>query len=309
MRSSQRSVLPEPDRRTHPPRLSQQGVRAEVGHVGGTGERHRHRRQHRLRCCQRRRGRGQHHLRPGAAPAGPPGPLDHVARQGHETRQRGHVDEVGRRVFECHFERAVVQGADANRGGIGLLAGVVGACGNCHGSPLDTLREEQSLAGRSLKTAILSALSQRLLNNQTLAQFGLSCRPVDNWQEAITSRVQPHDRVTLIGFGGGLDVLCTLPDVDHLYVCDLMFAETVYQSMAKDHIAQLCVHPDKVQLASQVTATQMARSEICCITGSAICNGTLDELLALAQGCREIILQGPSCSVFPIALFLSLIHI
>ena len=56
-------------------------------------------------------------------------------------------------------------------------------------------------------------------------------------------------------------------------------------------------------IRDRVTATQMARSEICCITGSAICNGTLDELLALAQGCREIILQGPSCSVFPIALF------
>ena len=55
------------------------------------------------------------------------GPLDHVPRQGHEAGQRGHVDEVGRGVLERHFERAVVQGADADRGGIGCLAGVVGA--------------------------------------------------------------------------------------------------------------------------------------------------------------------------------------
>src|SRR5947208_1673473 len=43
---------------------------------------------------------------------------------------------------------------------------------------LNTLRDDQSLAGLSLRTAVLSALSQPLMNNQSLRPFGLVCMPV-----------------------------------------------------------------------------------------------------------------------------------
>jgi hypothetical protein len=67
---------------------------------------------------------------------------------------------------------------------------------------LETLRYDRSLVGLSLRTAILSALSQDLLNSSTLSIFGLGCKHTNNRHGILRRYLQPWDTIALIGFGG-----------------------------------------------------------------------------------------------------------
>ena len=48
---------------------------------------------------------------------------------------------------------------------------------------------------------------------------------------------------------------------------------------------------------------EIASSDLVSITGSAFCNGTMDELLNYAIKCSKIIIQGESTCVYPEILF------
>jgi hypothetical protein len=169
---------------------------------------------------------------------------------------------------------------------------------------LQTLREDQSFVGLSLHTAILSALSQSLLSAPSLRTFGLTCRPVDNQHSILHRYLRTGDIVTMIGYGGGLDVFCTSEKVKHLYVCDFMFSEQQYRDIAWGHIKKISIDPTRVTLVDGMfSENKISLSDMCFITGSALCNGSMERLLSLAHECREIVVQGPSCSLFPIEFF------
>jgi uncharacterized protein (DUF4213/DUF364 family) len=169
---------------------------------------------------------------------------------------------------------------------------------------LDTLCDDRSLVGLSVQVAILSALSQSLLNATVLRAFALSCKPVVAQREAIAGVLKSGDSVSLIGFGGGLDALCTSDRVDHLYVCDFMFQQHEYREIAWRRIKRLGGDQSRVTLVDGVCSGEVvALSDICFITGSALCNGTMEALLSQARKCREVVIQGPSCSLWPMEFF------
>jgi hypothetical protein len=49
---------------------------------------------------------------------------------------------------------------------------------------------------------------------------------------------------------------------------------------------------------------RMRGADLVCISGSTLCNGSLERLLEAASNCRAIVLQGQSAGIHPAALFL-----
>lgn len=169
---------------------------------------------------------------------------------------------------------------------------------------METLRHDRSLVGLSLRTAILSALSQDLLNSSTLRSFGLAFRHTSNQHNVLQHYMRAGDIVAMIGFGGALDDFCRSNQVNQLYVCDFMFKDQEVRDVAWRHVKAICRDPRQVTLVDEkATENAISLADICFVTGSAVCNGTMEGLLALAGTCREIIVQGPSCSLLPMEFF------
>ena len=169
---------------------------------------------------------------------------------------------------------------------------------------LQTLRNDQSLVGRSLFTAILSALSQDVLNHSVLSAYGLTIAPATNWHAVVQRLLRPGDVVKMIGYGGALPLFCTSSSVRKLQVCDFSFGDQKYRELAKQEIESFGFNFANVTLCADVSDLDpFHASDVYFITGSALCNGTMKQLLDRANGCREVIIQGPSCSVLPREFF------
>ncbi len=169
---------------------------------------------------------------------------------------------------------------------------------------IDILRRDNSLAGLSLYNSVLSALSQSLLTRGTLLLYGVACRDVDNPFSILDQVILKGDVVSLIGYGGALDLLCCSTKVKRLHVYDFMFDKKIYREMALNHIQTLGGDLEKISLiGTDAKLAALKTSDVCFITGSALCNGTMEYLLASTINCREVIIQGPSISLFPIAFF------
>jgi hypothetical protein len=169
---------------------------------------------------------------------------------------------------------------------------------------VETLKQETRLAAVSLRVAILSALSQTLLEPVALGKAGLTCEALRNTHEILQDCLQAGDIVSLIGYGGGLETFCASDRVRRLYVYDFIFQQRQYRDIAWRRIKRITKRPERVTLIDgNSSLAPLSLSTLCFITGSALCNGTMEGLLANAAGCREVIVQGPSCSLFPPSLF------
>ncbi len=167
-----------------------------------------------------------------------------------------------------------------------------------------TLQRDPTLTGLSIRTAVLSALSQPLFRVDVLHRLGYGYRMLTDKVEALAERLRPGDTVTVVGFGGLLDAVCRSEQIRHIYVCDFLFREPKYRKAAERRMAKLCRRSGSwTLLCGSLCGKALARSSVALITGSALCNGTMEELLALSSGCREVVLQGPSCSLLPTEFF------
>ncbi len=168
----------------------------------------------------------------------------------------------------------------------------------------NVLRNPRSFADLSLKVAILSALSQSLLVEGPLFESGLKCTSYTNADHILKPLLREGDRVVLVGYGGAFDLFCVSRKVRQLIICDLMFATPKYRKIAWARAKTISQNPSKISLVCD-PETEAFREppDIVYITGSALCNGTMERLLELAMRSREIVVQGPSCSLYPIELF------
>lgn len=90
----------------------------------------------------------------------------------------------------------------------------------------------------------------------------------------------PSDRVTMVGFFGPLAAGIRERTAE-LVICDERLDAT-----------------DGFLPASQASR-EVARSDVALITATALLNGSIDELLEAARGCRETVLLGPSTPMIP----------
>ncbi|MDZ4246334.1 MAG: DUF364 domain-containing protein [Dehalococcoidia bacterium] len=138
---------------------------------------------------------------------------------------------------------------------------------------------------RSVGIAVLNALSARLFEEETVSGFKIY--PGKDALEAID--IGRNDRVVLVG------------------------AFTPFIRKLKQEVDQLCIidkHPqalkkDEMSMwRAPATAPEvLAQADIAIITGSSLVEGGLEDLLSYCKNAREIVLAGPTASVWPAPLF------
>lgn len=157
----------------------------------------------------------------------------------------------------------------------------------------------KTLYERSVYIAILSALSQP--KDDYLVRNGIVFR--EDWIPL--SEISTNgDTVAVIGFGGFLPLALRDEKVKKVYVADLNLKKSRQEMM--DLLSEWG-SPFKEKAVELTDGSQnreiIKDADIACITGSALCNDTMDDLLLYAQDCREIIVQRHSASLLPIAFF------
>lgn len=151
----------------------------------------------------------------------------------------------------------------------------------------------------SLKTAVISALSEGLI----LRDESLSVSHM--FSKAVFSDVRS---ATIVGFGGYMDYVIRFTGIERVHIIDLLY-EGQYDeptvSMKRYVAACRRLYPQKQISISRGldTKERIRSSDLVSITASAFCNGTMEELLDHANGCKRIIIQGQSGLVYPTVLF------
>lgn len=150
----------------------------------------------------------------------------------------------------------------------------------------------------SLTASIASALSAAFIRNGGDEWFEVRKRCPENWtKEAETALV--------VGFGGLLKSLIAEENkVKNVHVIDLYYD---YKSSGfREKLAALSAqHPEKCVTGSThlESAAELQRFDLISITGSTLCNGTLEYFLTQVRSDAIVILQGQSASLHPKVLF------
>lgn len=157
-------------------------------------------------------------------------------------------------------------------------------------------RPHGALTG-ALRATVLSALSSALLRRGGDDGFIAASSPPYDVLDGVST-------ATVVGFGGYMDTLARDPRVHRLHVSDLRYPQR-RREMDGALEAYRQRRPDLSITVSdgRDTARHMAASHLVSITGSALSNGTLEDLLADARSARRVLVQGQSAAIHPRALF------
>lgn len=155
--------------------------------------------------------------------------------------------------------------------------------------------DEPDLLQLSLKTCLVSALSQNLLKRADTFRVSRRFDP---------RFFPPVESAVVIGFGGYMNYLIHMTDIRRIHVSDLWIHQRARSIQRR---LELYRHkfPEKVITFSDGSDNRerLARADLVSITGSAFCTGTMDALLEDSRHCQTVILQGQSAAVFPEVLF------
>jgi hypothetical protein len=163
--------------------------------------------------------------------------------------------------------------------------------------PLGEQADQTVALETALRAAVTSALSAPWLLLGGDATFSVaSVRPGDPFGAI--------ERALVVGFGGYAPGLARARHIKRLDICDLAYSShpDAMDRFAREHEMR---QPGKVIHVSdgRDLPELMARADAVAITGSALSNGTMDDLLSHAPRGRPIIVQGQSGAIHPIALF------
>ena len=149
----------------------------------------------------------------------------------------------------------------------------------------------------SVGTAVLGALSAPCIRGGGDATFS-------------TADVLPFEpfagarRAVVVGFGGCMPQLAAATGVDRLHVCDLGYP------IRRAHMDEVLdgfrtAYPDKQISISDGSdlESRVGETDLLAVTGSALCNGTLEDILDVTPKGVRVIVQGQSASLHPFALF------
>ncbi len=165
------------------------------------------------------------------------------------------------------------------------------------GDTTPTPGSRMPLVRLSVATAVLGALSAPLIRGGGDGTFAATdVLPFEPFAGA--------RRAVVIGFGGYMPQLASAPGIERLHVCDLGYPgrraemDPVLEGYRSAFPSRTISISDGSDLAAQVRETDLV-----CVTGSALCNGTLDRILEITPGTVRVIVQGQSASLHPSALF------
>jgi hypothetical protein len=174
--------------------------------------------------------------------------------------------------------------------------------------------------GETIAQAVPAGPDRALLQASILAALGgvLSAPAIRNGgdqtfcvQGAAPARWTAGVRTALVvGFGGYFHHLATDPDVRVLHAIDLGYDRRRHRQYAAKIDAEVDAlrraDPKKhISLSARLedTRADVSDFDLITITGSTLCNGTLDEILARRRPTATVVLQGQSAGIHPSELF------
>lgn len=153
-------------------------------------------------------------------------------------------------------------------------------------------------AGLSLRAAVASALVMPAIRAGGDATFRASRQSPFSFFENVRIAV-------VVGFGGYIHMLAIRPEVEELHVLDLSYAAR--RQKMDDAVARYRKRRPGLNMTvsddSALLGRIAPRADVICITGSALCNGTLEGLLDSSKGCKRLIVQGQSAAIHPAEMF------
>jgi len=182
--------------------------------------------------------------------------------------------------------------------GVRLSTGDVGLCYSFPEElrPIRVARGAGTLSGKpAIKIACMSRswdLSQSVVGvaalnalSQAAMRIGINQYRISEGGISKSIRIKRSDVVVMVGYMVPI-AEAIRGRVKHLYILErnpqLRFSDALLDTVCED---------------------VLPRADVAVITGSAIPNKTIDRLLSLAQGAREICVVGPTAGIIPDALF------
>lgn len=157
-------------------------------------------------------------------------------------------------------------------------------------------RESDYIAA-SVMTSIASALSSRFIRAGGDDLFDVNHRLMTDWTRDAESAL-------VVGFGGFLEPLIQAKTMREIHVIDLR-----YERKKMEFASQIQLwrqnHPGKTITAAAGIGeeAELRQFDLLSITGSTLCNGTLEFFLSHVRKDAIVILQGQSASLHPQVLF------
>jgi len=168
---------------------------------------------------------------------------------------------------------------------------------------LSATSAEADLLLLSLRVAIVSALSAPILKAGGDSRFATSRSAPAYLFEGVTSAL-------VIGFGGYMDGLARAHAVRTLHVADMQYPKR--RSEMDDAVSRYRAERPDLQMTisdGSDTARRMSGADLVAISGSSLCNGSLDQLLRDSASCPRVVVQGQSAAIFPVELFRRGVHV
>jgi len=165
-------------------------------------------------------------------------------------------------------------------------------------------KDSANLIFLSLKVSLLSALSQSLLDSEYLGRKNISLDVSEASLNLPFAGIRQGDIVTAIGFGDNIAKMLR-DDIKGLWICDNFIHDLKVFREKSAAIEQ--ENPSffrKIRFSDgSRNESILSESDVAVITASALCNRTMDSLLYYASRCRSVLVEGPSGSILPLALF------
>ncbi len=174
----------------------------------------------------------------------------------------------------------------------------------------NTLVGEKDLLSTSLKVSILSALSQNLFTGDLLSKFGIRLERTNysnefdgDFQYSVRSIVGEPKNTLIIGEGGIYPYYVLKMNIPKVTVCDIKYRD-IHQLRKSEREADLLIRKfgfdGDLSFIDVQEIDHIEKSvDVLWITGSVLCNNTFRELVPLFGKAKKVVLQGPSCSIFP----------
>jgi hypothetical protein len=181
-------------------------------------------------------------------------------------------------------------------------------------SPLRLPAGEIGLAAQAVKVAIMSALCRPSLTGAALNDLGFMSAEVSYEDQRATEcggsggqmlrdALRAARTVGVVGYGGFMEMCAALPWVSRVLVADLHAAHRLAQITATIGRLNAQYPEPRIEFVGGDIDCLRDLCDVVQVTASALCNGTMDELLGALHP-APLIVAGPSGAILPTPWFL-----
>jgi len=164
------------------------------------------------------------------------------------------------------------------------------------------LHKNNNLLCTAVSVATLNALSQKLIANKYLRRYGLIVK--NKFAQYPLGYINKGDIVAIVGFGGPLFEIVEKSPASKIYVTEMRPLEEFYSlSLLEGKLVEDFTDTRLRIYSAEDNKKILPRADVVFITGSALANNTMNDLLNYCKNARNVIIYGISASIFPIPLF------